>query len=225
MLFIGLFWGTLLFVFSYILSKKYGKYFVPPLVNFFAAFLITAYGFNFVRSFEGMAYGFLGLGFLITAIIGTILLKFIVGKAEQKHSMKRDRILLISLPLVFTISLGVLVFTNKNYRIIDEGSTKFAEEDSRKYEDYYRVTTVSEGRKQVTLTLGKDYMGKEIKVDRVSQRNNTEIIIELKEGEHKSHTPYIMIQLDEIKEPLIVQTSEGETIESIEEKVRADNEN
>ncbi|TYS18538.1 hypothetical protein FZC78_03085 [Rossellomorea vietnamensis] len=223
LIYLGVFWGILLFVFTYVLSKKYGKYFVPPLVTFFAAVLVTAYGFTYVPGFAGMAYGFIGLGFLITAIIGTISLRFLVGKGEKQRFVKRDLIMLFSLPLVFAASVGIIIITNENYRIIDEGSTKYVEGDGRKYENYYRVTTVSEGTKQVTLTLGKEYLGKEIEVKRVSEKNNTEITVEIKEGEQDNHTPYIMIGIDEIKEPLIVQTTEGVTFESIEDKVGAGN--
>jgi YesK-like protein len=66
----GLFWGILLFIFTYTLSKAYGKQFIPMIVNLLAAVLVTAYGLFVIGGFEGMAYGFLGFGFLITAIIG-----------------------------------------------------------------------------------------------------------------------------------------------------------
>ncbi len=219
-IFIGVFWGLLLFAFTYTVSKKIGAYFIPPLINFLAAFLITSYGFVYIQRFEGMAYGFIGLGFLITAILGTISLRFLAGKGEKKSIVKRDKLTLIAIPIIFISSLLILIYSSDNYWIIDEGSTKFVQSDDHEYENYYRVTTISEGSKQVTLTLGEKYMGKDIDVEKVSQNDGTEIIVHIGEGEDQNETPYIMIGIDEIKEPLSVKTTEGITFESIAEKVK-----
>jgi hypothetical protein len=217
---IGVFWGLLLFTFTYTLSKKFAVYFIPPLINFLAAFIVTAYGFVYIQRFEGMAYGFLGLGFLITAILGTISLRCLAGRGERKSLVKRDKFTLIAMPIIFITSLLILIYSSDNYWIIDEGSTKFVQGDNREYENYYRVTTISEGSKQVTLTLGEDYVGKDIDVEKVRQKDRTEIIVHIGDGENLNETPYIMIGIDEIKEPLSVKTTEGVTFESIAEKVK-----
>jgi YesK-like protein len=217
--FMGLFWGTLLFVFTYTVSKKFGAYFIPPLVNFFAAFLITAYGLVLVGRFEGMAYGFMGVGILISAIIGTISMKFLGAKGEQKRLVRRDKITLIVIPVIFVSSLMIIINSQENYWIIEEGSKKYVEAEGNEYENSYRVTTISEGKKQVTLMLGKDYLGKELDVKKVRQRGRTEIILDIAEGENGDHTPYIMIGVNEINEPLTVRTIDGVVFESIGEKV------
>jgi hypothetical protein len=219
LLFMGLFWGVLLFIFTYTISKKIGAYYIPPLVNFFAVILITAYGLFIVGGFEGMAYGFLGVGFLITAIIGAITLKFLAAKGEPKQLVHRDKITLIAMPIIFAASFMILLYSQENHWIIEDGSTKYIESADHEHENYYRVTTISEGMKQVTLTLGKEYLGKEIDVKKVSKMGDTEITLEISEGEYKNHTPYIMIGVDEIKEPLTVRTEEGVVFESIGEKV------
>jgi hypothetical protein len=224
LIFVGIFWGVLLFVFTYTVSKKFGVFFIPPLLNFLAAFLITAYGFVFVGGFGGMAYGFMGLGFLITAIVGTISLRYLVSKDGKKPLVKRDKLILISMPILFVSSLMILLYSSDNYWIIDEGSTKFVQADDRKYENYYRITTISEGRKQVTLTLGEEYLGKEIEVEKVRQKDGTEIIVDIGEGDNPNHTPYIMIGIDEVTEPFSVKTTEGVTFESIAEKVNGSKE-
>ncbi|TMU83774.1 hypothetical protein FGG79_18940 [Bacillus sp. BHET2] len=220
LIFVGVFWGLLLFTFTYTVSKKFGAYSIPPLINFLAAFIITAYGFVYIQRFEGMAYGFLGLGFLITAILGTISLRFLAGKDERKPLVKRDKLTLIAMPIIFITSLLILIYSSDNYWIIDEGSTKFVQSADHEYENYYRVTTISEGSKQVTLTLGEKYMGKDIDVEKVRQNDRTERTVHIGEGENPNETPYIMIGIDEIKEPLIVKTTEGITFESIVEKVK-----
>ncbi|MGF3104663.1 hypothetical protein [Rossellomorea sp. DUT-2] len=219
LIFIGAFWGVLLFIFTYTVSKKFGAYYIPSLITFLAAVLITAYGFVFIHGFEGMVYGFFGLGFLITAISGAIILRFLASEGVKKSFVKRDKLILITTPIIFLSSFMLLIFSDDNHWIIDEGSTKFVQGEDREFENYYRVTTISEGRKQVTLTLGEEYLGKDIDVKKVRQKGGTEILVEIGEGEQPNQTPYIMIGIDEIKEPLSVKTTEGVTFESIDEKV------
>jgi len=222
LIFIGAFWGVLLFIFTYTVSKKFGAYYIPSLITFLAAILITVYGFVFFHGFEGMVYGFFGLGFLITAISGTIILRFLASDGVKKPFVKRDKLILITTPIIFLSSLMLLIYSADNYWIIDEGSTKFVQGDDGEFENYYRVTTISEGRKQVTLTLGEEYLGKDIDVKKVRQKDSTEILVEIGEGEQPDQTPYIMIGIDEIKEPLSVKTTEGVTFESIAEKVKGE---
>ena len=80
-------------------------------------------------------------------------------------------------------------------------------------ETYYEVTTISEGRKQVTLVLGKEYSGKNVEVDNVSRWESTEITIKITDEGMEDKTPYIWIGLDEIKDPLTIQTTDGVVIE------------
>jgi YesK-like protein len=215
----GLFWGMLLFIFTYTLTKKSGKHFSPLIVNVLAAFLITAYSVFVVGGFEGMAYGVLGLGFLITGIIGTIAIRFFALKGESKDLGRRDRVTLATIPILFISSFILLIYSQDHHWVIDKGSKKYIEAAEHEYEDYYRVNTISEGKKQVTLTLGKDFLGKDIDVKKVSQSGKTEIILEVSEGENNGYVPYIMIGVDEVKEPLIVRTEDGVVFESFGEKV------
>lgn len=201
-IFIGVFLGFTVFTFTFIAAKQNGKYFLAPIITFLMAIGVTAYGLFFVGGFEGMAYGLLGLGFLTVSVIGTLLLPLFIRKKPSQKINKRDKISLGILPILFFLTIGLIVYSDKGYWIIHEGITKGEKEG-------YKVETILEGRKEVLLILGEDYLGKAIEVKRVSRRGPTEITVEIIEGEHTDMAPYIQIGLDEIKEPLKVQTTDG----------------
>jgi hypothetical protein len=133
--------------------------------------------------------------------------------------VRRDKLTLSAIPILFLASFFILTYSQDTHWIIDEGSKKYVETAEHEYEDYYRVTTISEGKKQVSVSLGKDFLGKDVEVKKVSQKGKTEIILEVLEGDHEGHVPYIMIGVDEVKEPLTVRTEDGVVFESFGEKV------
>ncbi|WP_208585899.1 hypothetical protein [Gracilibacillus suaedae] len=211
----GIFLGSIIFMFTFIVSKRNGKYYLAPIVTFLFSIVVTAYGFIVIRGFEGMAYGFLAAGFLIVSIVGTLLLPLLVRRREPQEFKKFDKIILAILPIIFIATIGLVIYSDQGYWIIDKGETTYTE-DAGRDESYYRTSTISEGKKQVTLRLGEKYLGKEIVVESVSKWGPTEITVKIVEGENKDKTPYIMIGLDEIREPLKVQSTDGMVFESMD---------
>lgn len=212
----GVLLGSIVFLFSYIASKKNGKYYLAPVVTFLVSLAITAYGFLEVRGFEGMGYGLLGAGFLIVSIVGTLLLPFLSRQKDSKLLKKKDKISLVMLPVLFFTIIGLTIYLEQEYWIIEQGVTTYVEEGRRaELDNFYEISTISEGNKQVALILGKDFVGKEIEVEKVSKRGPTEITVNIVNGDAEDKSPYITIGLDQINEPLTVQTSNGVVFESV----------
>src|SRR5699024_6993526 len=140
----------------YIASKKNGKYYLAPIITFLSAIAITAYGLIVVRGFEGMVYGFLAFGFLIASIAGTLLLPFFVRRKNSQQFKKKDKVGLVILPIIFFATIGLAIYSDDGYWIIEKGTTPYVQEEGRP-ESYYHISTISEGRKQVKLVLGKQY--------------------------------------------------------------------
>lgn len=205
---LGMVLGIIVFSFTFILSKKNQKHYWAPLITFIMSIGVVAYGLFFVGGFEGMAFGVLALGILIASIIGTLLLPFLIRRKSAHQFRKKDRIILVILFVVFMLLIGGMALPSKGYWIIDQGETNGNEEG-------YSVSTISEGRKEVLLMLGEEYIGKEVNVKKVTKRGATHIIVEIVEGENKHKAPYIRIGLDEIKEPLKIETTEGKTFNEI----------
>ncbi|GAB3068543.1 hypothetical protein [Virgibacillus ainsalahensis] len=213
----GIFLGSLMFMFTFIASKRNGKYYLAPIITFLFSIVITAYGFLVIRGFEGMGYAFLAAGFLIVSIAGTLLLPLFIRRKDAQQFRKTDKITLVILPFIFFATIGLVIYSEQGYWINDKGERTFVEDGNS--ESSYRISTISEGKKQVTLKLGKEYAGKEIEVENVTKRGPTEITVKLVEGEDENKVPYIEIGLDEINEPLKVQTTEGDVIHSQLEKL------
>lgn len=205
---VGIFLGFIIFSFTFILSKRNRKYYLAPIITFLMSLGLTAYSLFFVGGFEGMGYGLLALGFLIVSIIGTLLLPLLIRKKPSQQFNKRDKISLLILPIMFFLTIGLIFYSDKGYWIIEQGATSGGEEG-------YEIFTISEGKKEVFLVLGEEYLGKEIRVKKVSKRGPTEIILEIVEGENKNKSPYIRIGLDEINEPVKVQTTDGVIFDSV----------
>ncbi len=98
--------------------------------------------------------------------------------------------------------------TVTGYWIIDQGFTNGEQQG-------YRTSTIMEGRIEVVLMLGEEYLGKDIEVKKVNQRGPTEITVKIVEGNHKNQAPFVKIGLDEINEPLKIQTTDGVTFDSM----------
>ncbi|WP_226577949.1 hypothetical protein [Halobacillus litoralis] len=211
-----MFFGCLLFVFTLIAAKKAGNFYLAPFVLFVAAVLITAYGFVFVRGFEGMAYGLLGAGMFLVSVIGIPIIPLLEKKTTQKQWNKWERALLVLLPIIFFATIAWLIVTDEKYWVIEEGTIPIESAEVR--DGYYRVETISEGKKMVVLYLGQTYQGKDLNVDHVKVRGNTEVVIDVAGGDSNEGAPFIKIGLDEINEPLEVKTTEGTVFPSILEK-------
>lgn len=205
-MFMGMLLGIIVFSFTFIATKKNAQYYLAPIITFLLSIGITAYGLFAIGGFEGMAFGILAFGFLIVSILGTIILPFLTRKQTAPQQLKkRDKISLIVLPILFfTIITGVILF-DKNYWIIEQGTTTMLNES-------YEVSTILEGRKEVSVTLGDDYLGKIVDVKKVTKRGPTTITLKIKDGEKKDQTPFIRIGLDEINEPLTIQTTDGKVL-------------
>src|SRR5690625_7063153 len=86
---IGLVLGSIVFMFMHIASKRSGRYYLAPLATFLVAVLLMMYGLIVIGGFEGMGYGVLALGFLLIAIIGTLLLP--IKRSEEHTSELQSR--------------------------------------------------------------------------------------------------------------------------------------
>lgn len=198
----GIFLGTIVFMFTFIVSKKSGMYFLAPVITIVFSAIIVAYGFFFVGGFEGMGYLFVAVGFLFVSIIGLLFLPLLLRRGPQQFN-RRDKISLLILPVIFFATIGIAISAEQGYSIIAQTSIDPVEEEG------YRISTISEGRKEVTLLLGEEYLGQEIEVENVNDQESTEITINFEDGGQEDKVPFIQIGLNEIKEPLIVETTEG----------------
>ncbi|MGN7479847.1 YesK family protein [Solibacillus silvestris] len=205
----GLFLGVLFFAFVFIASKKSGKYYLAPVITFLFSGMIVAYSLFLVGGFEGMGYLFLAVGFLVVSIVGTLLLPLLIPKITSQHLNKRDKISLLLLPIIFFATIGISIISQDGYWIIEQASAAPVETEG------YRISTISEGSKAITLLLGEKYLGKEIEIKNVNKWGPTEIILRLVDGGDDDQVPFIQIGLKEINEPLKVQTTEGVTFELI----------
>ena len=77
--------------------------------------------------------------------------------------------MLIVLPLIFFTVIGSAFYLDRNYWVIDEG------ENTYMGDSYYEISTISEGNKQVALTLGEAYAGKTIEVENINHRGSTAV--------------------------------------------------
>src|SRR5699024_10746140 len=98
-------------------------------------------------------------------------------KKKSGQLKKRDKISLVLLPLILFATIGLAIYSEDGYWIIDQGRAAPVEVEG------YRTSTISEGRKDLTLLLGEDYIGKEVEVEKVSKRGATEITLKFTDGE------------------------------------------
>lgn len=206
---IGLVLGMLFYAFIFIVSKRSGKYYLAPLITFLFSGVIVAYSLFLVGGFEGMGYLFLAVGFFIVSILGTLFLPLLIRKNESQHLNKRDKISLVVLPIIFLATIAIVILSEDGYWIIEQASVAPAETEG------YRISTISEGSKAITLQLGEEYLGKEIEIENVSKFGSTEIILKFVDGGENDKVPFIQIGLNEIKEPLKVQTTDGEIFQPV----------
>lgn len=205
----GLFLGLIFFTFVFIVSKRNGNYYLAPVVTFLFSLIIVAYSIFFVGGFEGMAYLFVAGGFLIISVIGTLLLPIITRRIKSQQLHKGDKISLVVLPILFFAIIGLTIYSDDGYWIIAQASAAPAETEG------YRISTISEGKKEITILLGEEYLGKEIQVEDVSKWGSTEITLKLIDEGVDGKVPFIQIGIDEIKEPLKLQTTDGVIFEEI----------
>lgn len=208
---VGLILGLIVFTFTFIISRRNGRYYLAPLITFLFFGIIVAYSLIIVGGFEGMGYFLVAIGVLLSSIIGTLLLPLLIKKNMNKKYKKHDNIILLILPVLFLVLVGILIFPRGGHWIIAESSIAPVEEEG------YRISTISEGRKSVTLYFGNDYLGKEVEVEKVSNWGSTEIILNFIDGNENDKVPFIQIGIKEIKEPLKVESSDGASFENIKE--------
>ncbi|WP_053217757.1 hypothetical protein [Virgibacillus senegalensis] len=208
---VGLFLGLLVFGFFFILSKFIGKYYLAPLLTFITALSIVCYSFFFVRGFDGMGYVFLAGGILLIGVVGTMALPSLTKSSKLTKVSIWDKIGLFVLPVILLTTIFVVNIQDDDYWIIDEGHAVANDETY----SHYRVSTISEGNKQIYVILGEEYIGTKMEVEEIDHNESTDVVLSVVEDEsNPNKSPYIYIGLDEIKEPLTVRTIEGEEIQS-----------
>lgn len=208
----GLILGIIVFMFTYIVSKKSGKYYLASIITFLGTGILLVYGLFIVGGFEGMAYGLLSLGFLIVAIVGTLILPVKLRKgADKKDFTKKDQVMLVLLSLLFVSLIWIPNFVDKNHWVIEEGARSFSETSIQGYQ----TSTILEGRKMLAIYLGEKYKGKKIEVKKVDQRGTTIVTLAIQEGGKEQEVPFIKVGLDTIKDPLVVKTTDGEVLDPL----------
>lgn len=208
---VGFIIGACIFLFTLIASKKTGKFYSAPIVTFLIAVLIVLYGLFKVGGFEGMSFGILGAGILTAAVVGTLLLPFMKGIKKSEFN-KVDKSILFIVPVLIFAFIGWTITLNHGYWINEEGVIAAGKDTS----SYYEVSTISEGKKQINIQLGEKYKGKYLEVKNIKTIGNTEITVKVVDkGKAKAKgLPFIKIGLEKIVEPLVVQTTDGEIINS-----------
>ncbi|MCP3033139.1 YesK-like family protein [Halobacillus sp. A1] len=209
----GIFLGMMVFSFFFIISKFRKQYYLAPLLTFITALTIILYSLFFVRGFEAMGYIFLAGGIFLISVLGTIALPLLTKSSKITKVSIGDKIGLFVLPVVFftTIFFVTLNDSGDDYWINEEGHMS-VQEDTK---NHYRVSTISEGNKEIFIRLGEEYIGKKIEVEEINQNESTEVVLNMVEDENESRkSPFIFIGLNEINEPLTVRTTEGEEFQS-----------
>ncbi|MGE7691659.1 YesK family protein [Lysinibacillus sp. NPDC097214] len=207
---VGFILGASIFLFTLIALKKTGKFYLAPIVTFLIAVLIVLYGLFKVGGFEGMGFGILGACILLAAIVGTLLLPFMKGIKKSEFN-KVDKSILLIIPVLIFAIIGWMITLNKGYWINEEGVITAGNDTP----SYYEVSTISEGMKQIHIQLGERHEGKHLEIKDVKTIGNTEITVKVVDkGDAKEGLPFIEIGLDKIVEPLVVQTTDGEIINS-----------
>lgn len=205
----GLFLGILFYAFTFIVSKRSGKYYLAPVITFLFSGMVAAAGIFLVGGFEGMGFLLIAAGFLVVNIAGTLLLPLLARGRGPEKLHKRDKIGMVLFPILFFATIGITLYADDGYWVIEKGSVAPAETEG------YRISTISEGCKEVSLLLGKKYLGKWIEVDKVSKWGSTEITLKITDGGEEDKVPYIRIGIKEIKEPLKVETMDGVVFELV----------
>ncbi|GAB0169978.1 YesK family protein [Lysinibacillus sp. CTST325] len=206
---VGFIIGACIFLFTLIAMKKTGKFYLAPIVTFLIAVFTVLYGMFKVGGFEGMGYGIIGVGILIAAIAGTLLLPFTKGLKKSEFN-KVDKSILFIVPVLIFAIIGWAITLDKGYWINEEGVIAAGNDTS----SYYEVSTISEGMKQIHIQLGEKYEGKHLEVEDVKTIGTTEITVKVVDKGKKTRLPFIKIGLEKIVEPLVVQTTDGEIINS-----------
>src|SRR5699024_12639416 len=106
---IGAFLGLSLFIFLFIIAKKTGLYYLPPLITFLIAVSILVYSL-WIEDVGRIDYGLLGIGFLVAAVGSTLLLPAKLKTWEKRTWTKVDVIGLFV--FLYIIVLSIILFIN-----------------------------------------------------------------------------------------------------------------
>ncbi|MCP3030474.1 YesK-like family protein [Halobacillus sp. A1] len=208
----GIFLGLLIFSFFFIISKFKKQYYLAPLLTFITALTIVFYSLFFVRGFEGMGYIFLAGGIFLISLLGTMVLPLLTKSSKLTKVSIGDKIGLFVLPVFFFTTIFFVTLNDADDYWINEEGHMSVQEDTK---NHYRVSTISEGNKEIFIRLGEEYIGKKIEVEEIDQNESTEVVLSMVEDENApKKSPFIFIGLNEIKEPLTVRTTEGEEFQS-----------
>lgn len=93
--------GSILFAFIFITTKRNGNYYLAPAITFLVAIVLTFISLIFIGGFEGMGYGLVAVGILLSSAVGTIILPFITKRMEKSPLTKKDQSLRIVLTIIF----------------------------------------------------------------------------------------------------------------------------
>lgn len=121
---IGAFLGIALFLFLFIIAKKAGFYYLPPLVTFLIAIGIIIYSLA-TGAVGKVNYGLLGIGLLIAAVVCALLLPAKLRTSEKRSWTKGDIIGLFFLPCMIGMSIIIFTYVNDDYWVTDEKDSPY----------------------------------------------------------------------------------------------------
>lgn len=107
----GVILGITLFLFLFIIAKKTGLYYLPPLITFLVAVGIIVYSLG-VGDIGKLNYGLLGIGFLIAAVGSALLLPARLRTSEKRSWTKGDVIGLFILPCIIATSFTFFTYAD-----------------------------------------------------------------------------------------------------------------
>src|SRR5699024_7531678 len=173
----GVILGLTLFLFLFIIAKKTGLYYLPPLITFLTSIGIIIYSLA-IGDIGKVDYGLLGIGFLIAAVICALLLPAILRTTEKRPWTKGDISGLIFLPCIIVVSVVIFTYVNEDYWIVEKKGIPFTGNNDNNATNEYYVSTNAYGKKMIHLVLNsKEFVGKKISVDHVFQQDSTVVIL------------------------------------------------
>jgi len=211
----GLFAGIVIFVFTFILSRRNGAFHLASLYTFYAALAVLLFGLFVVGGFEAIGYILLSACILVIAILGKLAMPLFKSRfAAKKQFSRPDITALILLPILLFGVIGAAIYFQDNSWVIDRGTMtlSMAEADGLP-PGTFEVVTISEGAKEVYIKLDKTYDGQIISLDHILMFGSTKITLKTEKTGSPGEIPYVKIGLPKIKEPLQVQLKNGEILE------------
>lgn len=116
----GFFLGLNIFFYSYLKIHKTKFLAIPPIFVFLLAIICTGYGLLAVDDgWEGMTYGIISFGMLISTIIGAAIIPILYRQPIHSLNKKVKRCMMIILGASLMLCMIILIFPDPFIGILD----------------------------------------------------------------------------------------------------------